>query len=159
VKSEQIVQALRSLAERTKAAGVELVLYPHWGALVESAEEALPYLKEVQNGNVYLSLHLCHEIRAGNGDRLGEVAAKIKPWLRLPSINGADIDSVNETVGWKRGIQPLTMGDYDSSKLLNALKSVDYKGPVILHTWGLQKAAADHHHTSYKRFQEMLEEL
>ncbi|MCP4784705.1 MAG: hypothetical protein GY878_14215 [Fuerstiella sp.] len=49
------------------------------------------------------------------------------------------------------------MGDYDSSKLLDALKSVDYKGPVILHTWGLQKAAADHHQTSYQRFQEMLD--
>lgn len=157
VKSEQIVEFLRSLAKRTKAAGVELVLYPHDGALVETAEEMLPYLKEVQNGNVFISLHLSHEIRGGNGDRLNEVAAKIKPWLRLPSINGADIDSVNETVGWARGIQPLTMGDYDSSKLLDALKSVDYKGPVILHTWGLQKAAADHHHTSYKRFQEMLD--
>jgi sugar phosphate isomerase/epimerase len=157
VKPKQIVEFLRSLAERTKAAGVELVLYPHDGALVETVEEALPYLKEVQNGNVFISLHLCHEIRGGNGDRLNEIAAKIKPWLRLPSINGADIDSVNETMGWKRGIQPLTMGDYDSSKLLDALKSVDYKGPVILHTWGLQKAAADHHHTSYKRFQEMLE--
>ena len=51
----------------------------------------------------------------------------------------------------------LTMGDYDSSQLLEALKSIDYKGPVILHTWGLQKAAADHHHTSFKRFYEMLD--
>ena len=157
VKSEQIVGFLRSLAERTKAEGVELVLYPHDGALVETAEEMLPYLKEVQNGNVFISLHLCHEIRGGNGDRLNEVAAKIKPWLRLPSINGADIDSVNETGGWARGIQPLTMGDYDSSKLLKALKSIDYEGPVILHTWGLQDEAADHHHTSYKRFYEMLD--
>jgi len=33
VKSEQIVEFLRSLAERTKAAGVELVLYPHWATL------------------------------------------------------------------------------------------------------------------------------
>lgn len=157
VKPEQIVEFLRSVAKRTKAAGVELVIYPHYGAILESAEEALPYLKEVQNGNVFISLHLCHEIRAGNGERLNEIAAKIKPWLRLPSINGADIDSVNETFGWKRGIQPLTMGDYDSSKLLDALKSVDYKGPVILHTWGLQEAAADHHQTSYKRFYEMLD--
>ena len=98
-----------------------------------------------------------HEIRAGNGDRLIEIAAKIKPWLRRPSINGADIDSVNDVMGWKRGIQPLTMGDYDSSQLLEALKSIEYKGPVILHTWGLQKAAADHHHTSFKRFYEMLD--
>jgi hypothetical protein len=66
---------------------------------------------------------------------------------------------VNEVEGWGRGIQPLTMGDYDSSQLLDALKSVDYEGPVILHTFGLQKSAADHHHTSFKRFQEMQEGL
>ncbi|MDP6040476.1 MAG: TIM barrel protein [Candidatus Latescibacteria bacterium] len=165
VEREQVVAFLRSAAERTKAAGVELVIYPHDSAssahpsIIESAEEAIPYLEEVQNGNFFISLHLCHEIRAGNGDRLDEVAAKIKPWLRLPSINGADVDAVNEVKGWKRGIQPLVLGDYDSSKLLKALKSIDYKGPVILHTWGLQKAAADHHHTSFKRFQDMLEKL
>jgi sugar phosphate isomerase/epimerase len=162
VKHEQIVDFLRSAAERTKAAGVELVIYPHWSGgnplnvcLIESAEDAIPYIKEVQSDNLFVSLHLCHEIMAGNGDRLDEVAAKIKPWLRLPSINGADIDAVNEKEGWDRGIQPLTMGDYDASKLLKALNSVGYDGPVILHTWGLQKAAANHHHTSFKRFQEM----
>mgnify|MGYP000105750389 CR=1 FL=1 len=75
----------------------------------------------------------------------------------LLAMNGTDVDAVNESTGWERGIQPLIMGDYDSSKLIDALKSVDYEGPVILHTWGLQKAAADHHHTSFKRFREMLD--
>jgi len=166
VEREQIVDFLRSAAERTKAGGVELVIYPHWSGgnplnvcLIETAEDAIPYVKAVGSDNLFISLHLCHEIKGGNGHRLNEVAANIKPWLRLPSINGADIDAVNEVEGWKRGIQPLTQGDYDSSQLLEALKSVDYKGPVILHTWGLQDEAADHHHTSYKRYQEMLDEL
>jgi sugar phosphate isomerase/epimerase len=164
VEHKQIVDFLRSAAERTKAAGVELVIYPHWSGnnplnvcLIESAEDAIPYVEEIESDNLFISLHLCHEIKAGNGDRLNEVAARIKPWLRLPSINGADVDAVNEAKGWERGIQPLIMGDYDSSKLIDALKSVDYEGPVILHTWGLQKAAADHHHTSFKRFREMLD--
>ena len=161
VEREKVVAFLRSTAERTKAAGVELVIYPHASGgsdsgishFVESAEEAIPYMEEVQNGNVFVSLHLSHERSAGNGDRLDEVAAKIKPWLRLPSINGASVD--------RGGILPLEMGDYDSSQLLKALKSIDYKGPVLLHTWGARngKAAADHHHTSFKRFQDMLEKL
>lgn len=166
VERGQIVAFLRTAAERAKVAGVELVIYPHWSdkkslnvCLIESAEDALPYVEEIGSDNLFISLHLCHEIKAGNGDRLNEVAARIKPWLRLPSINGADIDAVNETKGWKRGIQPLILGDYDSSQLLKALKSIDYKGPVILHTWGLQDAAVDHHHTSFKRFQEMVEKL
>jgi len=123
---------------------------------MESAEEALPFVEEIQNGNVFLSLHLCHEIRAGNGDRLDEVAAKIGPLLRMPSINGADVDAVNETQGWDRSIKPLTKGDYDSSQFLKALSSVGYEGPVILHTWALDDEAADHHETSIKRFQEMV---
>ena len=155
---EQVVAFLRSLAARTKAAGVALIIYPHYNDYVATAEEAIPFLKAVDNGNVFISMHLCHEVRAGNGDRLDEVAAKIKPWLRLPTINGADIDVVNELdelEGWKRAIQPLTKGDYDSSKFVDALKSVGYAGPVILKTYGLKTAAADHHHTSFKKFQEM----
>ena len=166
VEREQIVDFLRSAAERSKTGGVELVIYPHWSGgnpmnicLIETAEDALPFVEEIGSDNLFISLHLCHEIKGGNGHRLKEVAANIKPWLRLPSINGADIDAVNEVEGWKRGIQPLTMGDYDSSQLLEALKSVDYEGPVILHTWGLQKAAVDHHHTSFKRYQEMVDAL
>ncbi len=166
VEREQIVDFLRSAADRSKAGGVELVIYPHWSGgnplnicLIETAEDALPFVEEIGSDNLFISLHLCHEIKAGNGHRLNEVAAKVRPWLRLPSINGADVDAVNEKEGWERGIQPLTQGDYESSQLLDALKSVGYKGPVILHTWGLQDEAADHHHTSYKRYQEMVDAL
>jgi len=153
---------LRAAAERTKAAGIPLVMYPHYGDFIDTAETAIPWLEEVQNGNVYLSLHLCHELRAGNGDRLDEIAAKIKPWIALPTINGADADVANEdneAIGWTRAIQPLGQGDYDSSKLVKALHSVGYKGPVILHTFGLKKAAADHHETSLEKFQEMVAAL
>lgn len=166
VTRKQIVDFLRATAKRAKAGGVELVIYPHFSGgnplnvcLIESAEDAIPYVKEVGSDNLFISLHLCHEIKAGNGDRLNDVASKVKPWLRLPSINGADVDSVNEQQGWKRGIQPLTEGDYDPLQLLKALHSIGYEGPVILHTWGLQEAAADHHQTSFERFQELLDEL
>ena len=154
------MELLRSVAERTKAAGVELILYPHAGTLMETAEEALSYAEEIQNGNVFISLHLCHEIRAGNGDGLGEVAAKLGPLLRLPSINGADEDAVNEEGRvWDKGIQPLDRGDYDSSKLLRALESVGYEGPVLLQTALLENELITHHQRSFNRFQEMLDDL
>ena len=160
---EQVVAFLRSAAERTKAAGIELVIFPHIGNvyIIESAEEALPYIEEIQSDNIFVSLHLSHEFLGGNGDRLDEVAANIKPWMRLPSINGTDIGLLNGFQRLKRGvhIQPLASGDYDSSQLLEALKSVDYKGPVILHSWGLEEAPVDHFKTSFNRFQEMVNEL
>lgn len=157
-----VIDFLQTIADRGEAQGVEVVIYPHYNGVrttnvdfINSAEEAIPYVEAVESDNLFISLHLCHEFMAGNRDRLDEVAANIKPWLRLPSINGAYTDAVN----FDRGIVPLTEGDYDSSKLLKALKSIDYTGPVLLHTWNLHLAAADHHHTSFERFQEMVNGL
>ena len=134
---------------------------PGKDSIIKTAEQALSYIKEVESDNLFVTLHLCHELKAGNGDRLDEIAAKIKPWLRLASINGAENDAAEELDGWARTLMPLTEGAYDSSKLLNALKSIDYKGPVLLHTGGGlgKRAPADHHQTSYKRFQEMVDTL
>lgn len=98
---------------------------------------------------------------AGNKDRLDEVAEKMKPWIRLPSINGTDVALADGTKKLERGvhIKPLGEGDYDASLLLDALKSVEYGGPVILHNWGLADAPVDHVRTSFARFQEMVEKL
>ena len=81
VEREQIVDFLRSAAERTKAGGVELVIYPHWSGgkplnvcLIETAEDAIPYVEEIGSDNLFISLHLCHEIMAGNGHRLNDLS-------------------------------------------------------------------------------------
>ena len=156
LKRNQVLRVLKGAADQAKAAGVELVIYPHDNTFIESAEDALSYIKQLKHDNLFVSLHLCHEIRAGNGERLKEVAAEIKPYIRLASINGADKKYIDNTLDWSRTIQPLGSGDYDASKLLQALSSIDYSGPVILHTFGLQKAPAHHHHSSYKHYQSML---
>lgn len=162
-KRAEATAFLRSAAERTKAAGIELVIFPHVGEryLVKSAEEALPYIEEIQSDNIFVALHLSHEVMAGNKDRLDEVAEKMKPWIRLPSINGTDVALADGPKKLERGvhIKPLGEGDYDASHLLDALKSVEYEGPVILHSWGLEEAPVDHYQTSFKRFQEMVDEL
>ena len=154
-----VLEAIRTIADQAKASHVELVLYPHDNNLIESAEAALSYIQELHHDNIFVSLHLCHEIRAGNADRLVEVAQKIKPYLRLATINGADREFVEGTKDWSQTIQPLGKGNYDSANLLRALAAVNYSGPVILHTFGLQKAPVDHHQESFKRYQEMLKAL
>ena len=85
----------------------------------------------------------------------------MKRWIRLPSINGTDVALADGPKKLERGahIKPLGEGDYDASRLLKALESVDYEGPVILHNWGLGEAPVDHVRTSFARFQEMVEEL
>ncbi len=156
----EIVNALDQMAEMAAGAGVECVIYPHDRTTIESAEVAMEYIEEMGRDDVFISLHLCHEIRAGNGERLNEVAARIKPWLRLPSISGTDKEFEDAGKGdWSRNIKPLNEGDYDASKLLVALKSVDYAGPILLHTFGLQKAPKTHHADSIATYREMLKHL
>ena len=155
LEESKVLEAVRVLIDMSKAAEVEFVLYPHDNTTVQSAEEALVYIDKLNRSEVYISLHLCHEIRAGNGERLTEVAQKIKPYLRLPSISGANSSYVEDGKDWSDSIKALDEGDYDTSKLLQALNDIEYKGPIILHTFGLQKGEADHHHRSMKRYLEL----
>jgi len=156
-----VVAAIRAIADQSKAAGVELVLYPHDNTYIESAEEALVFIEELNHDNIFVSLHLCHEIRAGNGGRLDAVAMAIQPYLRLPSISGANIAYNDNSANWSDSIQPLGQGDYDASKLVRALEGVGYDGPVILHTFGAQIPSqswnwpADHHQRSSYVYQRM----
>ncbi len=154
----EVMTRITTIADEAQAAGVELVLYPHDNTYFESAEEALVFIQEIGHDNLFVSLHLCHEIRAGNGERLEQIAEKIEPWLRLPTMNGANVAYVDGSRDWSDSIQPLGAGDYDAAQLLNALKSIHYKGPIILHTFGLQEAPIDHHQTSFEVFTKWLEE-
>ena len=156
---KHVARLLAKAAEQAKREKVELVIYPHDNTFIESAEEALQYVKHIRHGNLFITLHLCHEIRAGNGDRLEEVAKKVQPYLRLATINGANTKYIDNNKDWSKTIQPLGEGDYDSVKLLRVLKAIKYDGPVILHTFGLNKARADHHKTSAQAYQRMLGEL
>ncbi|MDF7822591.1 TIM barrel protein [Pontiellaceae bacterium B12227] len=160
LERKEMVEGINHIADLAAGAGIEFILYPHDRTAIESAEEALAVIEELDREDVYLSLHLCHEIRAGNHERLNEVAATVKPWLRLPSISGTDIEYEGAAKGdWSKNIQPLGDGDYDAAKLLTALKSIDYEGPVLLHTYGLQKVRQSHHADSIDVYREMLKKL
>ena len=156
-----VLETIGTIADQAKTAGVEFVLYPHDNCEIETAEEALGYVRDLDRDDIFISLHFCHELRGGNAERLTEVAEAIKPYLRLPTINGAAADSATDTRedGWGRSIQPLDKGDFDTSRFLRALKAVGYEGPVILHTFGLQSAEPDHHHRSIATYRQMLEAL
>jgi sugar phosphate isomerase/epimerase len=150
-----LLETINKVADICAKKGVRCVLYPHDNTLIESAEDAIDILKKSRRKDLFISFHLCHEIRAGNGNRLSEVAKKVKPYLRLASISGANTKYVDNSQDWSKTIQPLDMGTYDTSKFIEALQSIDYKGPIILHTFALDKVAADHHQRSFKKYQEL----
>jgi sugar phosphate isomerase/epimerase len=150
-----LLETINKVAAICAKKGVRCVLYPHDNTLMESAEDTIEILKKSKRKDLFISFHLCHEIRAGNGNRLTEVAKKVKPYLRLASISGANTKYVDNSQDWSKTIQPLDMGTYDTSKFIEALQSINYKGPIILHTFALDKVAADHHQRSFKKYQEL----
>ncbi len=71
----QLVPFLREVADHCRDRGVTLCLYPHQGAAFDDAEEAYALWEQLERPEVRLSVHLCHEIRAGNDGRLDAVIA------------------------------------------------------------------------------------
>lgn len=140
------VEKLAKVADRCQAKGVQLVLYPHIGTVFETAEEALELYDSLERRgypNVRISIHLCHELKAGNRDRIVSIAAKVAPYLALASISGADADT-DEQGGdfWASAIRPLNQGTYDARSFLRALVDNHYEGPMELHTYNLKTPTA-----------------
>jgi sugar phosphate isomerase/epimerase len=135
------VAMYRRAAVLCKARGVQLVIYPHEGCVVETAEEALAMrdtLVKYGHPEVKISIHLSHEIRLGNEKRLGEIIPKVAPHLALVSFNGADSGATD----WETGIQPLDQGNFNIVPFLAALLKAGYTGPLELHTYGLKNPEA-----------------
>lgn len=153
-KSSTVQEARRliqSVADRASRRGVEFVLYPHGGTLVATAEEALAMVRSLDSPareSARISIHLCHEMVAGNGGRIEDVVRRTAPFAALATVSGADIDPSADGGDWSRAIKPLDRGSYDVRPFLAALARFGYKGPVEIHTYGLpspRSANYDHH--------------
>ena len=157
ISLEQGVAVLEKMADEAARKGKDLVIYPHDNTLIESVEEAMPYIEKLKRPNVFLTMHSCHEMRAGNGERMLEVAPKAKPYLKFASVAGSDIKMNTEsgTGDWSDAIKPLDRGDYDLRKFVNALDEIGYKGEVFLHTFGLEDAPRDHLKRSIERWEKI----
>ncbi|MBK9578828.1 MAG: sugar phosphate isomerase/epimerase [Fibrobacterota bacterium] len=135
------VEQFAAVAERCRAKGARLVVYPHAGTLIETAEEGLWMLDSLRRlgyPEVRTSIHLCHELKMGNRSRLPEIVAKVAPFLALASVSGADKFTNLRGSEWVTAIKPLDEGSYDARIFLRALSQAGYSGPIELHTYGLK---------------------
>jgi lysophospholipase L1-like esterase len=151
---EQTLVFLRQVAARCAQHGVPLVLYPHYKHNFETAEEALALLRRLNVPSVKLSLHVCHEVKAGNEARFEEVIAEVAPYLALVSVSGADTAAAREDKGWSKSIMPLDEGNLDLRPFVAALARNGYTGPVLLHTFGITQKPEEHLARSLRRWQE-----
>ena len=124
---------VREIADLARASGVRVALYPHKGFFVATAEEALRIIRQVERPNVGVTVNLCHELAAGNADRMESIVRACAPHLFLVSINGAD-----RSGGWSELIRPLGEGNFDVVGFLKVLGQVGYTGPIGLQCYNLQ---------------------
>jgi hypothetical protein len=148
------VAAVRELVDLASARGVRVVLYPHEGTALPSVEDALALADTVERPALQVSLHLCHELKAGNRARLAELITRAAPRLALASIHGAFQDT--SLPGWSTTILPLDRGDLDvQSEYLLPLARAGYSGPVLLHTFGLEDPPDQHLRRSRRAWEQM----
>lgn len=133
---------LLSMARSSRLHGVRTLVYPHWDTSIESAADAAAHIARVGHPNLGGSFHTCHEIRAGHQDRLGaELLAHLGD-VGLVTIAGADRDAyagppLPGGPPWSDAIQPLDRSEFDLVPFLAVLNASGYRGPVVLHTYGI----------------------
>ena len=132
VNDEFIENKLREIVSYSARKGVQVVLYPHSKCYIASAEEALPFIEKINHPNLKLAVHLCHEIRAGNGSRMDQVFDRVKDHIGAVTLAGTD--SVADFSAPKlmdtSTIKPLGKGNYDLNRFVVPLFKSGYKGSV-----------------------------
>ena len=119
---------VRDVAALAAESGLKISLYPHHGFYVATAEDAVRIADFVDLPNVGVTVNLCHELFAGNSDRLGEVLKAAAPRLTLVSINGASPIPGKGPTAWET--LPLGSGSFDTGNFLRQLRDIGYRGPV-----------------------------
>jgi sugar phosphate isomerase/epimerase len=146
-EDRRAAEAIQRFADIARRHGVVVALYPHDGEYLATAEHALRLIhladRAGDGDNLKLSLHLCHELRAGHGARLAEVLQATLPWLAVVSISGANNAVTPGSPDWSDAIQVLGEGDYDVQGFLDTLVAAGYTGPLVLHTYGLRGEPRD----------------
>lgn len=145
--ADTIVALLRELCDEAAAVGGEIVLYPHDMTWCLDAADTLALLGQVDRPNLFTSLHLHQELRAGNAPRLAEIIARTVPRTRLVSISGA-LDPSQATPGsrdWSDVVRPLTDSVYPVADFVRAVRAAGYRGPIGLQNWRLPGDPAAQH--------------
>jgi len=129
---ELLEKEIRAVVDYAATKSLKVTLYPHSKNVIATAEEALVYVEKINRTNFDLAVHTCHEIRAGNAGRIEEVLEKVKGHLGYVTIAGSDnIPSQTNGSEWEYStLKPLYRGNFDLTRVLKKLRSLDYHGAI-----------------------------
>lgn len=127
-----LIEKLKEVVDYAKSNDVKVVLYPHSKCYLASAEEALPFVQQIDDPYLTLAVHLCHEIRAGNGSRLDDVFSKVKKHISAVTVCGTDsvADFSRPVLMDKSTIKPIGQGNFKLSRFLEPMLQANYAGRV-----------------------------
>ncbi len=134
---------VNEIAGLARESDTQILLYPHANDWLERVEDAVRLAEKVNLPNVGVMFNLCHWLKVDEEENMVPLLEKAMPRLWAVSINGADnADAIRDGDGdW---LQPLDSGAFDVFSLVNALKTLGYKGPIGLQCWGIEGDARDH---------------
>lgn len=132
ITDNDVDKVLKEVTDYASLKNVPVTLYPHSTCYIETAEQALPFVIRNHSSNLKLAVHLCHEIRYGNGGRLIEVLKNVRPYIGYVTLSGTDsVANFKSPLSMDTStIKPLYRGNYDLRIFLTSLKSVHYTGPI-----------------------------
>ena len=141
VDEQQVEDILREVVAYATKKNVPVTLYPHDKCFYYTAEQALPVVKRISHPNLKLALHLCHEMKAGNVNRLDEVVSNVHEYISFVTLSGTDkvVDRSTPRSVDRSTIKPLNKGNFDIYKVIEPLKKVGYKGPVGFINFNIDK--------------------
>lgn len=141
ITDDFILTKLREITVYSKQKNVEIILYPHSDTYIASAEEALPFVEEINNPNLKLALHLYHEVRAGNGSRIDEVFEKVKHQLGAVTLAGTNVvaDYTTSKSRDTSTIKPIGYGDFDLINFIKPLIKSNYRGTLAFMNFGINE--------------------
>ncbi|MFT5524857.1 MAG: gluconolactonase [Pirellulaceae bacterium] len=154
-KDDIAAAAVRQVAELAKAAGLQIVLYPHTGCYVDTLSDAVRVAKAVDRDNVGVMFNLCHFLKVEPKSDLSAEIGKSMDLLRRVSISGAE----NGGNGWGQLIQPLDRGSFKQAELLKLLRDKGYQGVIGLQCYGIRDDSRQHLERSAKAWKTILAEV
>ncbi len=144
---ERVVALLQSLCDEAAPLGLDVIYYPHDNHHCLDVEHSLRLLAATKRPNLFTSLHLHQELRAGHAARLEEIVIKALPHTHLVSISGANTpDKINRhSNDWSDVVQPFAQSTFDLHAFYQLLVKHGYTGPVGYQNWGIPGDPRVHH--------------
>jgi sugar phosphate isomerase/epimerase len=140
---EQAIALVSEIADKAKAAGLKVVIYPHANFHIERLDHAVRIAEAVKatgRDNVGVTFNLCHFLKVQPSDDLSAALLAAKPYLWSASICGADKDGKD----WPTLIRPLDEGTYDQASLLKKLQEIGFNGTIGLQCYNIKIDPTQH---------------